>query len=130
MTTNASPLTNSYRLADIKLRLSQNPNDLLALDEALDITQIKSDDPNYDPQLQLEALIVLGNHALSQGNYQTVLDYLEVPYEVAPNLNAGITLLRAYQGLGESDKVNHLLADLQNRFAFGQNRTGQEMQEY
>ncbi|OBX51084.1 hypothetical protein [Moraxella nonliquefaciens] len=120
----------AYRLADIKLRLSQNPNDLLALDEALDITQIKSDDPNYDPQLQLEALIVLGNHALSQGNYQTVLDYLEVPYEVAPNLNAGITLLRAYQGLGESDKVNHLLADLQNRFAFGQNRTGQEMQEY
>ena len=120
----------AYRLADIKLRLSQNPNDLSALEGAMSLAQISSDDPNYDPQLQLEALIVLGNHALSQGNYRAVLDYLEMPYEVAPDLNAGITLLRAYQGLGESDKVNRLLADLQNRFAFGQNRTGQEVQEY
>lgn len=120
----------AYRLADIKLRLSQNPNDLSALEGAMSLAQISSDDPNYDPQLQLEALIVLGNHALSQGNYRAVLDYLEMPYEVAPDLNAGITLLHAYQGLGESDKVDRLLADLQNRFAFGQNRTGQEVQEY
>lgn len=120
----------TYRLADIKLRLSQNPDDAHALTEAMDLSQLGADDPNYDPQIQLSALVVLANHALSQGNYKAVLDYLETPYEVAPDLNAGIVLLRAYQGLGQSDKVYALLADLQNRFTFGQNNTGHESQEY
>lgn len=120
----------TYRLADIKLRLTQNPNDEVALQEAMSLSQISSDDPNYDPELQLDALIILANHALLQGNYQAVLSYLETPYEVAPNLNAGITLLRAYQGLGQNDKVYTLLSDLQNRFAFGKQNIGAETQEY
>ncbi len=123
-------LNPAYRLADIKLRLSQDPNDADALEDASALAQISSDDPNYDPQSQLDALVVLANNALLQGNYKAVLDYLETPYEVAPDLNVGIVLLRAYQGLGESEKVGELLADLQNRFAFGQNKSGQEVQEY
>ena len=59
-----------------------------------------------------------------------MIEYLEVPYEVAPDLDVGILLLRGYQGLGKYDKVNSLLADLKQRFAFGQNKTGQELQEY
>lgn len=123
-------LNPAYRLADIKLRLSQDANDADALEDASALAQISSDDPNYDPQSQLDALVVLANNALLQGNYKAVLDYLETPYEVAPDLNAGIVLLRAYQGLGESEKVSELLSDLQDRFAFGQNRPGQEVQEY
>lgn len=120
----------AYRLADIKLRLHHNPDDQSALSDAIAISQIGSDDPNYDPKLQLDALVVLGNHALLIGDYKMVLEYLETPYEVAPDLNAGIVLLRAYQGLGEHDKVYALLSDLQNRFAFGANNTGNETQEY
>ncbi|MDO4450493.1 MAG: tetratricopeptide repeat protein [Moraxella sp.] len=120
----------AYRLADIKLRLHQSPDDKSALSDAIAISQIKSDDPNYDPKIQLDALVVLGNHALLMGDYKAVLEYLETPYEVAPDLNAGIVLLRAYQGLGEHDKVYALLSDLQNRFAFGANNTGNEAQEY
>ena len=69
-----------------------------------------------DSQLQLDALLVLGNHALAEQNYEAVIDYLQAPYEVTPNLNVGITLLWAYQGLGNNEAVANLLADLQSRF--------------
>lgn len=105
-----------YQLADAKFRLSQNPNDAQALDTALAISNINFDDPSYDSQLQLDALLVLANHALAQNNYDAVIDYLQAPYEVMPTLPAGITLLRAYQGLGDTEAVNTLLADLQTRF--------------
>lgn len=105
-----------YRLADAKLRLSQNANDD-ALNTASEISNISFDDPEYDSQLQLDALLVLGNHALAEQNYEAVIDYLQAPYEVMPNLNVGITLLRAYQGLGNNEAVANLLADLQSRFA-------------
>lgn len=106
-----------YRLADAKLRLSQNANDDDALNTASEISNISFDDPEYDSQLQLDALLVLGNHALAAQNYEAVIDYLQAPYEVMPNLNVGITLLRAYQGLGNNEAVANLLADLQSRFA-------------
>lgn len=106
-----------YRLADAKLRLSQNANDAYALSTAEEISNISFDDPEYDSQLQLDALLVLGNHALAAQNYEAVIDYLQAPYEVMPNLNVGITLLRAYQGLGNNEAVANLLADLQSRFA-------------
>ena len=106
-----------YRLADAKLRLSQNANDDDALSTAEEISNISFDDPEYDSQLQLDALLVLGNHALAAQNYEAVIDYLQAPYEVMPNLNVGITLLRAYQGLGNNEAVANLLADLQSRFA-------------
>ena len=104
-------------MADAKLRLSQNANDDDALNTASEISNISFDDPEYDSQLQLDALLVLGNHALAAQNYEAVIDYLQAPYEVMPNLNVGITLLRAYQGLGNNEAVANLLADLQSRFA-------------
>lgn len=121
-------LNPSYRLADVKLRLTQNPSDQNAMREALAISQINVDDPNYDPQLQLDALGVLANHYLSQGDYRRVVDILEIPYEISPNLNIGITLLRAYQGLGQTEKVYELLGDLQDRFGLGQQSTEAQMQ--
>lgn len=124
------PYNNEYLLADAKLRLMINPQDQNALKVAKQISQLDSSDPLYDSQLQLEALKVLSNQALSQGQFGKVIEYLEVPYEVAPDLDVGILLLRGYQGLGKYDKVNSLLADLKQRFAFGQNKTGQELQEY
>lgn len=117
-------LNPNYRLADVKLRLAQNPSDQNAVREALAISQIGVDDPEYDPQLQLDALSVLGNHALSQGDYRRVIEVLEVPYDISPNLSIGVPLLRAYQGLGQTDKVYELLSDLQNRFGLGQQNTG------
>lgn len=112
-----------YRLADAKFRLSQDPDDAEALNTARQISNISFDDPIYDSQLQLDALLVLGNHALAKGDYQAVIDYLQAPYDVSPTLNVGITLLRAYQGLGDMASVNALLADMQTRFGVGQNST-------
>lgn len=119
-----------YQLADAKVRLLQDPNDADALKIATDISEMDVTDPSYDSQIQLEALMVLATNAHAQGRYQAVLDYLQTPYEVAPNLDVGILLLRAYQGLGQTAQVNELLAELQNRFAFGQNRSGKESQIY
>lgn len=106
----------SYRLADAKLRLSINPDDQIALSIATQVSALGIDDPDYDSQLQLEALLVLANYALSKQNYQAVLDYLQAPYDISPNLDAGILLLRAYQGLNEQAAVEELLKDLQDRF--------------
>lgn len=124
------PYNLEYQLSDAKLRLLKNPHDIRALNTATQISKTAISDPDYDSALQFSALMVLANHALRQGDYQAVVNYLQIPYEVAPDLNAGIMLLRAYQGLGQADKVVSLLAQLQNRFAFGQQNTGVEVQEY
>lgn len=120
------PFHPDYQLADAKVRLEQDPNDQEALNIATQISQIQPDDPTYDSQLQLDALMVLANHAYAKGEHQAVIDYLQMPYEIAPTLPVGIMLLRAYQGLGDSDRVNELLSELQGRFAFGQNQADVE----
>ncbi len=117
------PYNLEYQLADARLKLSQNPSDPEALQTAKTISELNISDPNYDTDLQLEALKVLASSALAQANYTAVIDYLQTPYDVAPNLDVGILLLRAYQGLGQNDRVMELLTDLQNRFAFGKNNT-------
>ena len=119
-----------YQLADAKIRLLQNPNDQEAYTTAMNISQLEVSDPSYDSQLQLDALMVLANHAYTKGSHQTVIDYLQTPYDVAPSLPVGIMLLRAYQGMGNAEKVAELLSELQQRFAFGQNRIGAETQQY
>lgn len=118
-----------YQLSDVKLRLIKNPNDIQAINIATKISKIGISEPNYDESAQLAALMVLASHALTQGEYQTVINYLQTPYEVKPELNVGIMLLRAYQGLGQNDKVVQLLGELQSRFAFGQ-QDQVEIQEY
>ena len=113
-----------YQLADAKLRLSENPTDAKALDIARTISNISFDHPDYDSQLQLDALLVLANHALSQGDFAAVIDHLKAPYEVSPRLDVGITLLRAYQGINDQTAMAQLLADLQARFGGNDAATG------
>lgn len=119
-----------YQLADAKVRLLQNPDDQEAQTIATNISQLEVSDPAYDSQLQLDALMVLAQLAYTKGDYQAVIDYLQTPYDVEPSLPVGIILLRAYQGMGNGTKVAELLGELQQRFAFGQNRAGVEAQEY
>lgn len=109
-----------YQLADAKFRLSQDSHDKDALEIAERISNISFDDPEYDSQRQLDALLALANAALANQQYDTVIDYLQAPYDVMPTLDVGIVLLRAYQGLGDTQMVTSLLADLQTRFGVGQ----------
>ena len=94
------------------------------------IIQIRYDDPRYDNELHLQALNVLASNALTNENYQQVIDYLQTPYDVLPTLRSGTLLLRAYQGLGANDKVETLLTDLQQRFSFGQHNVNDRIQLY
>lgn len=106
------PYNNEYRLSDARLRLLQNPDDKEALKTVRAISQLASSEPNYDEELQFDALMLLANHALTKKNYQVVITHIKAPYEARKDLNAGILLLRAYQGLGDNDKVMALLAEL------------------
>lgn len=115
------PLNPSYQLADAKLRLTMDSQDVEALQIAQEISSLTANDPNYDSQLQLDALLVLGKHALATQNYDAVIEYLQTPYDVVPNLEVGITLLRAYQGLDNQEMVDLLLSDLQARFGNNDN---------
>ena len=110
----------NYQLASAKLALIQNPNDEQALAIAQSISTIRADDPLYDKDLQLEALIVLSENALVKGDYKTIINLLQAPYEVSLDLDAGILLLRAYQGLGDDDTVQRLLTELQNKYNLNQ----------
>jgi hypothetical protein len=78
----------------------------------------------------LQALNVLASNALANDNFTQVIDYLQTPYEVLPTLRSGVLLLRAYQGLENNEKVAELLADLQQRFAFGQQNVNDRIQLY
>lgn len=104
-----------YQLLHARLTLMQH-EDESARANIRRISQLRFDHPQYDSQLQLQALTLLARYALADGNYQEVIDKLQTPYDVAPKLDIGALLLRAYQGLGDEDSVRELLADLQARF--------------
>lgn len=106
------PTNPAYLLDKAELILSATPNDPESLETATQISQ----DTQYDHQVQLQALHILAKHALSLQDYAAVLEYLELPYQLTPTLNLGITLLRAYQGLGDTRAAVALLQDLQQRF--------------
>lgn len=124
------PKNLAYQLSYAQLLLSQDQNAKQGLDIAQRVVDIRYDDPRYDNELHLQALNVLASSALANQNYQQVIDYLQTPYDVLPTLPSGVLLLRAYQGLGQSAKVNELLADLQQRFAFGQQDISDRVQLY
>lgn len=113
------PYNNEYRLSDAKLRLLQDPNDQEALATATAISRIDSSDPNYDDVLQVDALMLLANHALNNKDYQGVIKHIKAHYDKTGELSAGILLLRAYQGLGDNDKVMALLSELKGNNASG-----------
>jgi len=124
------PSNLSYQLSYAQLLLSNDQNSEQGLELAQNILQVRFDDPRYDNELHLQALNVLASSALANENYVQVIDYLKTPYDVLPTLRSGVLLLRAYQGLGESAKVNALLADLQQRFSFGQHNVNDRVQLY
>ena len=124
------PSNLSYQLSYAQLLLSNDQNSEQGLELAQAIVQVRFDDPRYDNELHLQALNVLASSALANENYGQVISYLQTPYDVLPTLRSGVLLLRAYQGLGESDKVNALLEDLQQRFSFGQHNVNDRVQLY
>nr|WP_289055681.1 tetratricopeptide repeat protein [uncultured Psychrobacter sp.] len=124
------PSNLAYQLSYAQLLLANEPNSEQGLALATDIIQIRYDDPRYDNELHLQALNILASNALTNQRYQQVIDYLQTPYDVFPTLRSGTLLLRAYQGLGDNAKVEALLADLQQRFSFGQHNISDRIQLY
>ena len=124
------PTNPAYQLSYAQLLLTNERGSEQGLALATAIIQIRYDDPRYDNELHLQALNVLASNALANENYQKVIDYLQTPYDVLPTLRSGTLLLRAYQGLGANDKVEALLADLQQRFSFGQHNVNDRIQLY
>ncbi|MGO2996947.1 MAG: tetratricopeptide repeat protein [Moraxellaceae bacterium] len=124
------PSNLSYQLSYAQLLLANDLSSEQGLALATAIIQIRYDDPRYDNDLHLQALNVLAGNALAKENYKQVIDYLQTPYDVLPTLRSGTLLLRAYQGLGNNEKVEALLADLQQRFSFGQHNINDSIQLY
>jgi len=124
------PSNLAYQLSYAQLLLANDPRSEQGLALATSIMQIRYDDPRYDNELQLQALNVMAGNALANNNYQQVIDYLQTPYDVLPTLRSGTLLLRAYQGLGDNEKVESLLTDLQQRFSFGQHNINDRIQLY
>ena len=124
------PTNIAYQLdyAQLLVANERNPEQGLAL--AQSVIDIRYDDPRYDNDLHLQALNILATNALNNDNYAQVIDYLQTPYDVLPTLRSGVLLLRAYQGLGDSAKVESLLNDLQQRFSFGQHNVNDRVQLY
>ncbi|TXD96945.1 tetratricopeptide repeat protein [Psychrobacter frigidicola] len=125
-----NPTNLSYQLSYAQLLLSNDRSSKQGLDLATTIIQVRYDDPRYDNELHLQALNVLASSALANDDYTQVIEYLQTPYDVLPTLRSGVLLLRAYQGLGDSDNVKTLLADLQQRFSFGQDNVNDRVQLY
>ena len=124
------PSNLNYQLSYAQLLLANNSGSEQGLALANTIIQIRYDDPRYDNDLHLQALNILASDALATDNYTQVINYLQTPYEVLPTLRSGTLLLRAYQGLGDNEKVADLLADLQQRFSFGQQNVNDRVQLY
>ena len=124
------PTNPAYQLSYAQLLLTNERGSEQGLALATAIIQIRYDDPRYDNELHLQALNVLASNALANESYQQVIDYLQTPYDVLPTLRSGTLLLRAYQGLGDNDKVEALLSDLQQRFSFGQHNVNDRIQLY
>ena len=119
-----------YQLAYSGLLLANDPNSQKGLEIATSISQLAYDDPNYESDRYLEALNLLASSALAKGDYQQVIRYLQTPYDVMPTLDSGVLLLRAYQGLDDQAAVTALLAELQRRFAAGQQNINDIIQQY
>lgn len=125
-----NPSNLSYQLSYAQLLLSNDRDSEQGLNLAQTIIGIRYDDPRYDNDLHLQALNVLASNALARDDYAQVVRYLQTPYDVLPTLRSGTLLLRAYQGLNDSVKVEAMLADLQQRFSFGQQNLNDRIQLY
>lgn len=120
----------AYQLVYAQFLLANDPNSAPGLALAQAIVDIRYDDPRHDNGRQLEALNLLASSALANDKFTKVIAYLQTPYEVSPTLRSGVLLLRAYQGLGDEEAVATLLAELQRRFAFGQQNVNDSIQIY
>ncbi len=120
----------TYQLSFAQLLLAKNKNSVEGTNIARSIIQTRFDDPRYDSNLHLQALNTLAENALANEKFQEVIEYLQTPYDVLPTLESGTLLLRAYQGLNDTEKVTSLLRDLQERFSFGQQNINDRVQLY
>lgn len=126
------PENPDYMVASAKLLFEVgNEQDV---EQSLNLAQLvlglPFDSPQFNQQNYLAALNLLAADALSKEQYQKVIEYLEVPYDISPTLDSGIILLRAYQGLNQQDKVLDLFGDIQQRFAVGQQDISDRLQSY
>ena len=126
------PENPDYMVASAKLLFEVgNEQDV---EQSLNLAQLvlglPFDSPQFNQQNYLAALNLLAADALSKEQYQQVIEYLEVPYDISPTLDSGIILLRAYQGLNQQDKVLDLFGDIQQRFAVGQQDISDRLQSY
>ncbi len=126
------PENPDYMVASAKLLFEVgNEQDV---EQSLNLAQLvlglPFDSPQFNQQNYLAALNLLAADALSKEQYQQVVEYLEVPYDISPTLDSGIILLRAYQGLNQQDKVLDLFGDIQQRFAVGQQDISDRLQSY
>ena len=119
-----------YQLDYAEMLLANDPNSAEGLTLANKIMRIHFDEDDYNNDRHLEALNILAASALANKQYDQVIEYLQIPYDVSPTLRSGVLLLRAYQGLEDSVAVNSLLADLQRRFSFGQQNINDRIQQY
>lgn len=124
------PENTEYQISYATLLFESKQQVEESLNIAKRLVNMPFNDPNYRSDIHLQALNLLAADALSHAQYQSVVDYLATPYEVMPTLDSGVLLLRAYQGLGQTEQVKALLQELQNRFAFGQKNIGDQVQSY
>lgn len=110
------PQNPSYRLLYADFLLHKNPYDPFGKDIILAIANMTPTNPNYSKSEQHKALLMLANLDFEQGHYQQVIDSLQNPYDSEPDLQMGTVLLRAYQKLGNNQKVQDLLQQLQSHF--------------
>lgn len=111
-----------YRLAFAKLVLADDPHDQTAKQMLIAIGQMSDDDPDFDAEVQHDALIFLGKLVYEQGDYEQVVAHLTSAYDQTADLEVGKLLLLAQQKLGNNQEVERLLSELQERFGGG--RTG------
>lgn len=77
------------------------------------IIRLSQDD---DPNIRQQALLLLANHAQTHQDHERIVHHLKPFYDSNPTLAIGTALLRAYQALGDTQRVTALLGELTAQF--------------
>lgn len=108
----------SYQFQYAKLLLKRSSRSLEAKRIIERIVSIPYNDPRFNKQQYLDALNLLASIALEKKQYKKVIDYLETPYEILPNLASGVLLLEGYRGIDNQKDLQKLQNDLKKRFGY------------
>ena len=110
------PMNAVYQLAKVRHALALDIDDYAALTQAQLLADNTEHYTGFNTQIRQASLKLLAEHALHHHNYHAVVNYLKDDYQTDPDLNLGILLLRAYQGMGDEMAMGQMLQDLQRRF--------------